>query len=201
MSEMVTETWDVDYDPETAAAYVAAFECNTGSEASGIPDAVITFSPEGTQVGYGTVMGFNTALPATTAYGTGAAANIPAGENTITIEIDGEQDVYQRDLRAGHWEMIVLYPRPFPIAETDYWEDGTCAGGGTVSSTDCQDVSFEGCCDESGYVIWCEYNMLFCVDCAGIEGECGWNEEQQWYDCAEAPGGEDPSEEHPIDCP
>ncbi len=86
----------------------------------------------------------------------------------------------------------------------DYWEDGACFGDSPnpPSSPDCNGVTFEGCCDEEAKVIWCEDEVLYCVDCPSEhEIDCGWSSTESYYGCSDEPGGEDPSAEHPIECP
>jgi len=47
---------------------------------------------------------------------------------------------------------------------------------------ECGDVTFEGECQETS-VVWCEEDTLYSVDCAEIDGTCGWDLEQELYDC------------------
>lgn len=86
----------------------------------------------------------------------------------------------------------------------DYWEDGTCNGdpdqGADPSSTDCNGLTFEGCCDEQGNVVWCVNELLGCFNCdADGEGPCGWDLANSFYNCDGS--GVDPSGENPFNCP
>jgi sugar lactone lactonase YvrE len=63
----------------------------------------------------------------------------------------------------------------------------------------CSGISFEGCCDTLGRVLWCEDNNLFCVDCAAKVPYCGWKD-QGYYDCGAEEGAKDPLGQHPYGC-
>ncbi len=91
-------------------------------------------------------------------------------------------------------------------ADGDYWVDGYCPGGDTdgwfVASTDCQDVVYEGCCDEAGNAIWCDSDQLFCNPCSAGSYVCSWavNTDGSYYWCTDTDNGPDPSGTFPEDC-
>ncbi len=73
-----------------------------------------------------------------------------------------------------------------------------CLGPNEPSSDDCMGLTYEGCCDETGRVMWCDNGSLFCIDCVGGGNEfCGW--QGDFYDCG-TDGSEDPSGANPLDC-
>jgi len=78
----------------------------------------------------------------------------------------------------------------------DYPAD--CLGLDTPSAPTCGDVSFEGCCDVSGRVVFCDKGQLFCLDCPQGGSECGWKADAGFYDCGGT--GADPSGDNPKDC-
>jgi len=73
-----------------------------------------------------------------------------------------------------------------------------CLGMNTPSGTDCAGVTFEGCCDDKGRVVFCDDKKLYCIDCSKGP-ECGWNAQASYYDCG-TEGGEDPSGKNPKNC-
>jgi len=78
----------------------------------------------------------------------------------------------------------------------DYCFDGTCKAPG------CGGVTAKGCCDGSS-LVFCIGAELTKVDCtAGDDGgsaTCGWNVQDQWYDCGHE--GEDPLGTNALQCP
>jgi len=75
-----------------------------------------------------------------------------------------------------------------------------CVGPSEPSASSCPvALTMEGCCDELGRVIWCDGGMLYCIDCAGLNPECGWDAAGSYYNCG-TDGSEDPSGANPIDC-
>jgi len=83
-------------------------------------------------------------------------------------------------------------------ARADYPDD--CAGSITPSADDCGEwevFGYEGCCDESGRVIWCDFGQFYCIDCSGLNPECGW--QGSFYDCGTG-GEEEPTGTFPKNC-
>lgn len=84
-------------------------------------------------------------------------------------------------------------------ALAEYPDD--CLGEGEASGSDCGDVTYEGCCDDLGNVLWCDGEELYCLGCAAQDAFCGWMVDvSDWYGCMETETGADPSGENPIDC-
>ncbi len=81
--------------------------------------------------------------------------------------------------------------------EEDYWEDGACNNG--LSANECRNITFEGCCDDRGNVVWCQNEVKQLLYCRICESSCGWSASHSYYTCEEQ--GEDPLGEHPIECP
>jgi hypothetical protein len=81
-------------------------------------------------------------------------------------------------------------------ALAEYPDD--CLGPNEPSGSDCMGSTYEGCCDAVGRVIWCDGDQLYCIDCAGVNPECGWSE-GGFYDCG-SDGSADPSGTNPKDC-
>lgn len=67
-----------------------------------------------------------------------------------------------------------------------------CNGSLVPSGQDCADLTYSGCCDVFGRVLWCEGGALYCIDCAGEFPACGWNP-LGYYDCGQELGSVDPS--------
>jgi hypothetical protein len=115
---MVTDVWGVERDPEAALVFFVVFECNGWSEMPpanhGLYGAEVSYSPAGTEVAYVNALwdAFFTSLEATSNMGVAVAANVPPGEITVTIDLDGEQDVYEREVHGGTLEIFVFYPQP-----------------------------------------------------------------------------------------
>jgi hypothetical protein len=80
----------------------------------------------------------------------------------------------------------------------DYWTGDVCNGLLEPSSLDCGGITYEGCCDTAGRVVFCKSGQLFCVDCANEDPSCGWSDEG-YYDCSTS-GDPDPSDTYPMDC-
>jgi uncharacterized protein (TIGR03382 family) len=72
-----------------------------------------------------------------------------------------------------------------------------CLGSSIPSSEECMDLTYEGCCDELGRVLWCDNGKLYCIDCPNLGPSCGWQGE--FYDCG-TDGSPDPSGTFPIEC-
>ena len=74
-----------------------------------------------------------------------------------------------------------------------------CPGAAEPAGDDCFGLDYTGCCDDQGRAKWCDQGKLFCSDCVASDGECGWYEEGDFYDCGTeglpGPGG------FPADCP
>lgn len=79
-------------------------------------------------------------------------------------------------------------------------EEEYCDVDGKCHKSDCNGVSYEGCCTPDQTLLYCEGNKLFMLSCDEMDAEfCGWNEEMQFYDCM-TDGYEDPSGKHPYSC-
>jgi hypothetical protein len=95
----------------------------------------------------------------------------------------------------------VCYPDGEPSPDCgngscDPGEDpGSCAEDCTGGA--CGGIDFAGCCDGE-LLIWCEDGELRMMHCGGAPA-CGWNSEDQYYDCGTA-GGEEPSGTYPLIC-
>jgi len=63
----------------------------------------------------------------------------------------------------------------------------------------CENVTFQGCCTPNNEVFWCEKDTLFTVTCGVGGGSCGWNDDQNWYDCRST-GLAEPAGDHPYLC-
>lgn len=110
--DLVQTLWGVARDPNASIVRFASFECQQGSENFGIPGTTVTLSPAGTDPVYSGSDGSNQpSLSETTRYGAGVAANVPAGDNTITVALNGQQNTFQRTLVGGTLEVIIVYPR------------------------------------------------------------------------------------------
>jgi len=79
----------------------------------------------------------------------------------------------------------------------------SCLGMTEPSAATCpEELSWEGCCDDSGRAVWCSRGQLFCVDCPSQENpyrNCGWVDAESGYFC----GGydADPDGLFPRECP
>ncbi len=93
-----------------------------------------------------------------------------------------------------------LCPTAMPRAFADYPDD--CLGVFEPSAPDCSAIDgleYAGCCDSDGRLVWCDVDGLYCIDCAGLNPECGWSVDAGFYDCG-TDGSEEPSGTAPKDC-
>lgn len=94
--------------------------------------------------------------------------------------------------------LVVLMAAP---ALADYPDD--CLGMDAASGTDCMGLTYEGCCDLEGRLVWCDNNQLYCLPCpdnSDPSGQsCGWSADAGFYDCG-ASTEPDPTGEFPRDC-
>jgi len=122
---MVTEAFADDFgsstwpsetrDPNAAVVMSKVFDCNKGSEAWGLPDATFSVAPAGLGFIYTDVTGnYPPAQAATSRNGSAVTANVPAGDNAITVSLDGTDTTYDRPMLAGTVELVVLYPKAGP---------------------------------------------------------------------------------------
>ncbi|MBN2803417.1 MAG: hypothetical protein JXR91_10005, partial [Deltaproteobacteria bacterium] len=90
----------------------------------------------------------------------------------------------------------------------DYWIDGYCPqpadGIEQKVSNDCKGLSFQGCCDGAGNVIYCYDNALYCKPCAP-QYACSWYEDdtdlgEPYYWCTASDNGSDPAGVFPMSC-
>ncbi|MBW2456152.1 MAG: carboxypeptidase regulatory-like domain-containing protein [Deltaproteobacteria bacterium] len=102
-------------EPGTAVVLSLAFDCNKGWEAWGLAGAIMDFDPAGLDVVYmrpdGTA---DPVLTTTSRRGQATTANVPAGESTLTVSLDGVDTVYSRPMEADTWEVVLLYPKAGP---------------------------------------------------------------------------------------
>ena len=82
-------------------------------------------------------------------------------------------------------------------AAADYPDD--CPGLVDPAGECLDGLTYEGCCDDQGRLVWCEDGLLFCIDCTAADIQCGWSAVAGFYDCGNPPE-EDPSGQNPIDC-
>jgi len=80
----------------------------------------------------------------------------------------------------------------------DYWSADVCNGLLEPSSLDCGGITYEGCCDGTGRLVFCQSGQLFCVDCPEVDPSCGWSDDG-YYDCSTG-GDPDPSDTYPMEC-
>jgi hypothetical protein len=67
--------------------------------------------------------------------------------------------------------------------------------------TDCNGANGGvGCCDPSGVLHFCDQNSQLVDQPCDPGTVCGWDPNQQYYDCVSPPGGPDPSGTEPIAC-
>jgi sugar lactone lactonase YvrE len=64
---------------------------------------------------------------------------------------------------------------------------------------DCSGITYEGCCDLMGRVLYCKKNNLYCIDCADGFEYCAWNS-SGYYDCGQEDGMVDPLGQFPLQC-
>ena len=80
---------------------------------------------------------------------------------------------------------------------SDYCFDGACKALG------CGEVTTKGCCIDDS-LVFCLSDKLVKVNCTATDGSddvgtCGWNPQDQWYDCGQ--DGADPTGEIALQCP
>jgi hypothetical protein len=75
-------------------------------------------------------------------------------------------------------------------------ENGTCDMEGLPS---CEDLDYEGCCDQSGALFWCDAGALSSIDCGANDNTCGWGVDAGYYDCGQT--GAEASGTFPLECP
>ena len=78
-----------------------------------------------------------------------------------------------------------------------------CLGMDAPSGTDCMDITYEGCCDAAGQLVWCDAGQLYCLPCPTNQDpagqSCGWSAEAGFYDCGPSTEPE-PTGTYPRDC-
>ncbi len=65
-----------------------------------------------------------------------------------------------------------------------------CSGACGGTPPECGDITFEGCCEPDGTLLYCE-DGLRSLECGSYD-QCGWNPQGRFYDCdygAEGPAG------------
>ena len=87
----------------------------------------------------------------------------------------------------------------------DYWDDGYCgdAHSDVPASLNCNGIpeTVPGCCDADGKTLWCNDDLLWCLDCVGNGLTCSWLALGNWYECVEeSEPMEDPSGTAPYYC-
>ena len=76
-----------------------------------------------------------------------------------------------------------------------------CKGEEEPSGSECNALTYEGCCDDQNRALWCDAGELYCLDCEASEAFCGWmGTGAEWYGCMPEPSGQDPSGQFPISC-
>jgi len=75
----------------------------------------------------------------------------------------------------------------------------SCPGTGSPAYSSCQGITYEGCCDGKGRLLYCYGSKLYCIDCAADSPYCGWLASEGYYDCS-TNGGSDPSGWFPKSC-
>jgi hypothetical protein len=90
----------------------------------------------------------------------------------------------------------------------DYWVDGYCPepvdGKEQRVSGDCNEVPYQGCCDDNGNVIYCYNNDLYCKPCAP-QYVCSWytgdtDLKEPYYWCTADDNGADTAGTFPQSC-
>jgi len=80
------------------------------------------------------------------------------------------------------------------------WQGITeCPGYDEHVLVGCNGLTYEGCCDPEGRMLYCDGGKIYCADCAAEDPQCGWHPDDGWYDCGSS-GGEDPSGQYPKEC-
>ncbi|HZO16491.1 MAG TPA: trypsin-like serine protease [Polyangiaceae bacterium] len=83
---------------------------------------------------------------------------------------------------------------PQCVSEVQVYCGNSCDGGEASSSSggssesggttdDCGDVTYEGTCDGSNVLWWCDGGTLNSLDCDTIGSVCDWNVSAGYYDC------------------
>jgi hypothetical protein len=102
---------------------------------------------------------------------------------------------------SGFAVALIFLFRP-GVALGDFWDDCVCPATGhdEIVSYDCDDVTYEGCC-QGDFVTWCESGKLHCRNCVAAGEICSWDMIWQFYGCDDTSNPmEDPSGYNPIDC-
>jgi hypothetical protein len=87
--------------------------------------------------------------------------------------------------------LLVLLVALLPVAALAGYPDD-CLGPATPSAQECPPaLTFDGCCDAAGRVVFCQGGKLFCLDCPGLSPHCGWKPGKA-YNCG-TDGSPDPS--------
>jgi len=72
-------------------------------------------------------------------------------------------------------------------------EEMECKGSQTPSADDCGSLPPSGgCCDSDGRLWACVNDVAYCLNCIGLNPQCGWNANFSYYDCG-TDGGTDPA--------
>ena len=74
----------------------------------------------------------------------------------------------------------------------DYQGLAGCYGYDDPAHEDCFGITYDGCCDPSGRMLYCVNGDLYCVDCPAVDPWCGWDSGNQWFDCGTS-GGNGPT--------
>jgi hypothetical protein len=102
---------------------------------------------------------------------------------------------------SGFAVALIFLFRP-GVALGDFWDDCVCPATGhdEIVSYDCDDVTYEGCC-QGDFVTWCEGGKLHCRNCVAAGEVCSWDMMWQFYGCDDTSNPmEDPSGYNPMDC-
>ncbi len=100
-----------------------------------------------------------------------------------------------------------VYARTCPVVDLDVSGDtGTESGCkvGVLVQNGCDGVTFQGCCDVAGGLLFCESGVRLCrLDCTSLmapDNVCGWHAAgvSGYYDCGGV--GPDPAGVHPMSC-
>jgi hypothetical protein len=70
----------------------------------------------------------------------------------------------------------------------EYQKLETCNGSQTPSYDSCEGLTYYGCCDSDGRLLYCSGGELYCIDCAGVSPHCGYDWDAEWYDCGTSGG-------------
>jgi hypothetical protein len=78
----------------------------------------------------------------------------------------------------------------------------TSGGGGSGVPADCAEANRNvGCCDGNVDYYCRSGSTMLTKEICDDGNVCGWNAQEGYYDCVDAPGGADPSHTYPRDCP